>query len=101
MSSFWLCFDPEPARELQEHKKIRKNNTPFLGVFKQNPEVFGRKIQRPITPFSVNSVFELSNSLKEKQESPNSRLLMTSSSPKIDISKVNEKLSSEFPISIF
>ena len=102
MSSFWLCFDPEPAKELQERKKIRKNNTPFFGVFNQNPEIFGRKIQRPITPFLGCSTFDVSNSFREKQESPNSIIIMASPNKmKINYPKKNDKLESEFPITIF
>lgn len=100
MSSFWLCFDPEPARELQERKNIRKNNTPFFGVFNQNPEIFGRKIQRPITPFLGNSTFGISTSNLEKQESPNSLLVKTSQN-KFIYPKSNDRSDSDCPLAIF
>ena len=102
MSSFWLCFDPEPARDLQERKKIRKNKTPFFGVFNQNPEIFGRKIQRPITPFLGTSTFGVSNTNLDKQESPNS-ILVRASPNKIKMSypKSNDKHDSDCPITIF
>ncbi|KAK8899826.1 hypothetical protein M9Y10_002148 [Tritrichomonas musculus] len=68
MSYFWLCCDPEPAKNLKNLKVEQKNQTlrassHFLGIFTDDPDNLGRMCPRPTTPFnnepsSIPSAFE-------------------------------------------
>ena len=59
MSYFWLCCDPEPAKNLMNSKVEQKNQTlrassHYFGIFTEDPANLGRMIPRPTTPFNTN-----------------------------------------------
>lgn len=64
MKSMWLCVDPTPAIDLKKHShsdisgasaqkhKIPSQNSPYFGIYKDLPTNIGKRIKRPLTPFS-------------------------------------------------
>lgn len=64
MKSMWLCVDPSPSIDLKKHshtdisgvstqnRKIPSQNSPYFGIYKDLPTNIGKRIKRPLTPFS-------------------------------------------------
>lgn len=107
MSYFWLCCDPEPAKNLKNPKLEQKNQTlrassHFLGIFTDDPDNIGRMCPRPITPFNtdpspINTIFD--NDTKDLTAS-----IVCESPPAsmtFDFNSIHHRESPECLISIF
>ena len=72
MSSFWLCCDPEPAKDLKQQRKevgsATRTSSPFLGIFTEDPAVIGRKLPRPVTPFAPLPPVNTSNVISKSKD---------------------------------
>lgn len=119
MNSMWLCADPVCSIDLKKHSHVEfsgaptqkhsipSQNSPYLGIFKDHPINIGKRIKRPLTPFSfpANGI-SMNQNFKKSNYQPDFDPIISISPPsisqKFDTSQDNGKNGCNFNvISIF